>query len=124
MCGGANNFEFPILEGLLSLINKQPGSGEESGCGVLYGKGRLQAEVLEGARCRGLGERLARLELLKGYFDGLVELLVDACIFLYGVVVDVYVGVYAVVLDYPFAGAGIIVGEEWHTHVGTVDIWQ
>ena len=81
------------------------------------------AQVFECARCWHARQWLAVFELLKQHFDSLVELLVFASIFAGWVVVEQNVGVYTVVFHNPMS-AHVVVGEEWHVDLCSVDVRQ
>ena len=83
-----------------------------------------QSEILEGARSRGLRERLAVLDLLESGLDGLVKLLILTGIFLDRVIVQQDVRIDTVVLDDPLARRRVVVREERHAHVGSVHVRQ
>ena len=86
--------------------------------------GELPAEILKGAWSRGLRQRLAILYLFEEDLDCLIQLLVFAGKLLERVVVEENVRIDAMILDDPFAGFRTIVGEEWHTYIGTIHEWE
>ena len=105
-------------------LKKYPPARMLSNGGLIYIRDLLQPKILQGSRDWSFWKRFALFELLHDYLNGFVQLLVNALLLLDRVVVNKDVRVYAVVLNNPLAGFGVVVCEERYADVGAVHVWK